>query len=99
MTRNTLSRSAGSPKTEADTLQSSRRRFTRQMWGTAAMLACGVGVGTWWYWSRPWRNANARLHEAREKGLPTYGFEVVKTYDHDPQAFTQGLLFDDGVLY
>jgi glutamine cyclotransferase len=24
---------------------------------------------------------------------------VVKTYPHDPQAFTEGLLFDDGVLY
>ena len=27
------------------------------------------------------------------------GYEVVNTYPHDPTAFTQGLLWDDGVLY
>jgi glutamine cyclotransferase len=30
---------------------------------------------------------------------PVYGFEVVKSYPHDPQAFTQGLLFHSGFLY
>lgn len=30
---------------------------------------------------------------------PVYGYEVVKAYPHDPQAFTQGLLFHDGFLY
>lgn len=28
-----------------------------------------------------------------------YGYEVVKTYPHDPGAFTQGLLWRDGFLY
>jgi glutamine cyclotransferase len=28
-----------------------------------------------------------------------YGFEVVRTYPHDPHAFTQGLIWRDGVLY
>src|SRR5690606_34267272 len=28
-----------------------------------------------------------------------YGFEVVNTFDHDPGAFTQGLYYDNGVLY
>jgi glutamine cyclotransferase len=28
-----------------------------------------------------------------------YGYDVVKTYPHDPNAFTQGLLFQDGKLY
>jgi glutamine cyclotransferase len=27
------------------------------------------------------------------------GFEVVRSYPHDPQAFTQGLVYLDGVLY
>ncbi|MEM7166921.1 MAG: glutaminyl-peptide cyclotransferase [Planctomycetota bacterium] len=33
--------------------------------------------------------------------LPTgdCGFEIVKTFPHDPQAFTQGLIFHDGFLY
>ena len=30
--------------------------------------------------------------------VPVYGFEVVHAYPHDPTAFTQGLVFRDGVL-
>ncbi len=30
---------------------------------------------------------------------PVYGYRVVNTYSHDPGAFTQGLVFTDGVLY
>jgi glutaminyl-peptide cyclotransferase len=30
---------------------------------------------------------------------PVYGYAVVNSYPHDPQAFTQGLIFRDGVLY
>lgn len=30
---------------------------------------------------------------------PVQGFKVVKTYPHDPDAFTQGLFFHDGFLY
>jgi glutamine cyclotransferase len=29
----------------------------------------------------------------------SYGYEVVATYPHDREAFTQGLVYDDGVLY
>jgi len=28
-----------------------------------------------------------------------YDYEIVKTYPHDPRAFTQGLEFHDGILY
>lgn len=31
--------------------------------------------------------------------VPVYGFEIVRTYPHDPHAFTQGLIWRDGVLY
>jgi glutamine cyclotransferase len=30
---------------------------------------------------------------------PVYGYQVVRTYPHDPNAFTQGLLLRDGFLY
>jgi glutamine cyclotransferase len=30
---------------------------------------------------------------------PVYGYRVVNTYPHDPQAYTQGLIFRDGVLF
>lgn len=30
---------------------------------------------------------------------PVYGYEIVRQYPHDPEAFTQGLIFRDGFLY
>lgn len=37
---------------------------------------------------------------ATPKGAtPRYTYEVVKIFPHDPSAFTQGLLFDEGILY
>ena len=32
-------------------------------------------------------------------GVPEYSYEVVHAYPHDPAAFTQGLVYQDGVLY
>ena len=32
-------------------------------------------------------------------GPPVYTYQVVREYPHDPTAFTQGLVFDEGVLY
>jgi glutamine cyclotransferase len=31
--------------------------------------------------------------------IPTFGYKIVNTFPHDPQAFTQGLEFHDGYLY
>jgi glutaminyl-peptide cyclotransferase len=31
--------------------------------------------------------------------VPVYGYRIVKTYPHDPGAFTQGLIYKDGYLY
>ena len=33
------------------------------------------------------------------QAAPVYGYDVVNVYPHDRDAFTQGLLFRDGVLY
>ena len=35
----------------------------------------------------------------RGQGAPVYGYEVVNVYPHDREAFTQGLLYRDGVFY
>ena len=35
----------------------------------------------------------------RATTAPVFGYQVVRTFPHDPQAFTQGLVFLDGVLY
>ena len=32
-------------------------------------------------------------------GAPIYTYRVVNTYPHDPEAFTQGLVSEDGILY
>jgi glutamine cyclotransferase len=34
-----------------------------------------------------------------EPAVPSYGYEIVNTYPHDPNAFTQGLVYFDGDLY
>lgn len=36
---------------------------------------------------------------AQQASTPVYTYKVVKTYPHDPNAFTQGLIFLDGFLY
>ncbi len=33
------------------------------------------------------------------QATPVYSYTVVQTYPHDPNAFTQGLVYTDGVLY
>jgi glutamine cyclotransferase len=49
----------------------------------AAMLICAL--------------APARAQ--RGQAAPVFGYEVVNVYPHDRNAFTQGLLYRDGVLY
>jgi glutaminyl-peptide cyclotransferase len=46
--------------------------------------------------------ANANTKPAVNKAatvVPIAGYTVVKSYPHDPDAFTQGLLYHDGFLY
>lgn len=33
------------------------------------------------------------------KTTPVYTYQVVNTFDHDPDAYTQGLIYRDGILY
>jgi glutaminyl-peptide cyclotransferase len=44
-------------------------------------------------------DARARMPSNQRASVPLYGYEVVNSYPHDPQAFTQGLLYRDGVLF
>ena len=34
-----------------------------------------------------------------QSATPTYTYDIVNSYPHDPEAFTQGLIYRDGVLY
>jgi glutaminyl-peptide cyclotransferase len=37
--------------------------------------------------------------ESEAGGIPEYGYNVIHTYPHDSQAYTQGLFYLNGVLY
>ncbi len=65
----------------------SRRGFARLLW-VAALAGCSDRV-----------SPDAVRTRVEDKDIPTYGFEVVKTFPHDPRAFTQGLVFHDGKFY
>lgn len=34
-----------------------------------------------------------------QAAVPVYGYTVKQTFPHDPQAFTEGLFYQDGVMY
>jgi glutamine cyclotransferase len=38
-------------------------------------------------------------HLSKNESLTKYTYQVVATYPHDPQAFTQGLIFHEGFLF
>jgi len=59
-------------------------------------LSCSGGSTT------PNANVNAgksTANTSKSAPLPVYGYEIVKSYPHDGDAFTQGLLFHNGFLY
>jgi glutaminyl-peptide cyclotransferase len=52
-------------------------------------LACGNAAN----------NTKPNVNATKPAALPVYGYEVVKSYPHDPTAFTEGLFFFEGFLY
>lgn len=55
----------------------------------AAALAAGLLAGS----------DTAAVQRRAASATPVYGYQIVRSYPHDPQAFTQGLVYHDGVLY
>jgi glutamine cyclotransferase len=53
--------------------------------GFGALLAVGLAIFA--------------LYGGNSTGPRVWSYEIVNTFDHDPAAFTQGLVFEDGVLY
>jgi glutaminyl-peptide cyclotransferase len=43
--------------------------------------------------------AEAVSNSSEFSSIPVYGYKIINTYPHDSSAFTQGLVYDDGVLY
>lgn len=56
------------------------------------LLAVSAVAGWLYVYNRPATSPPAA-------GAPVYGYRVVRVYPHDPQAFTQGLIFRDGFLF
>jgi glutamine cyclotransferase len=71
-------------------------RSTTGLWipplRSALRLAALVSLAMQW-------PADARVPQSDRMGAPTIGYQLVACYPHDEKAFTQGLLFRDGVLY
>lgn len=44
-------------------------------------------------------DSNSAHDDLIESKIMNYTYQIVKFYPHDPYAFTQGLVFEDGVLY
>ena len=44
-------------------------------------------------------NKNTRLSPTPSGPAPIYTYDIIKTYPHDPNAFTEGLYYKDGFLY
>ena len=57
----------------------------------AVAVSCGPAANT--------GNGSNVSNTAPKSTVITYDYQIVKTYPHDPKAFTQGLEFKDGVLY
>jgi hypothetical protein len=71
------------PSGSATSAQPNRRQFNRQLWSAAAVAGGGAGIaGAWWL----------TQGGPKAKGVPTFGFEVVKEFPHDNNAFIQGLV-------
>ncbi len=47
----------------------------------------------------PSLSPNRVEHPQAEEPIPTYTYRIVNTYPHDQGAFTEGLVFEQGVLY
>lgn len=60
-----------------------------------ALVSFGCGA-------EPTPNKNVNISNSTAKpasSVPTFTYEVVNTYQHDPKAFTQGLIYYGGMLY
>jgi glutaminyl-peptide cyclotransferase len=58
----------------------------------AVTLSCGNSPGG--------PNINPPINAKKPTtAVPAYNYEIVKTYPHDPKAFTQGLEYRNGLLY
>ena len=73
---------------------------------TAIVVACGHAPARFCRRSRPVPRVASDLRAQAPRPVPPpgskapqYGYTVVRSYPHDPKAYTQGLEYFDGFLY
>ena len=66
----------------------------RQRAAVAALIAAVAAVTIYYYLT-----ARPESGSAGNGSIPVYTYRVVHTYSHDPEAFTQGLVYADGTFY
>lgn len=69
------------------------RSWTRRALGAASILGLVLAC------SSDGLPAQAPAQAKEQSRAPRFGFKVVNVFPHDPAAFTQGLVFADGVFY
>lgn len=67
------------------------RRFKMSIVGLSALLGAVLVLSC--------LNLQGCSFFGNSDGIPVYSYNIVNTYPHDPDAFTQGLVFEDGALY
>lgn len=65
----------------------------------AGVVAGACVVAVWAADGRVASSPAGTAGEVQRRGAPVQSYRVVKTFPHDPAAFTQGLVFVDGVFY
>jgi glutaminyl-peptide cyclotransferase len=75
------------------------RDVTRAGWAGRAGWASSLGIAASLIMMFATRAPGFAPWAQAPGNLPTYGYQIVNVYHHDPKAFTQGLQFLDGVLY
>jgi glutaminyl-peptide cyclotransferase len=69
-------------------------KFILSLTVTIILIACSAGQMT----SRP-QEVSGNDRTKSPAGANTFTYEVIKTYPHDPEAYTQGLVFHEAVLF
>jgi glutaminyl-peptide cyclotransferase len=78
----------------------SRKAVALGLSGLAAAAALALLVQARSAGERPVATIPAASGQAAATGRPAeYGYRIVNVFPHDPQAFTQGLIFRDGFLF
>ena len=64
-------------------------RLSRALLASAAVAAASLAIAPF----------SSNLHAQRRVPVPVSGYKVVNAYPHDPDAYTQGLIYRGGFLY